>query len=259
MPTASSHVANGSSYPMAYAYDLAGTLTSFTFPSLRQQSINCDSAGRISGVTGAIQSAGTTYASLTSSDAYFPNRAIQDMRVGPNAFVQQSCQNNRLQIAGVRQAPLGGRATSACANSGTGTSGDPLNLAMTYGAAGTNNGNVTAETIQTGNSGMSLNVTQNFTYDAYERLLTASETGSWSQNYGYDAYGNRWVASGYLPAASSTPKAAGDFNSANNRFAASMAAGGTHVYDPGGSGNLTGTNGSTFTYDAENRQLSANI
>src|ERR1035441_8563708 len=261
MPTSSSQVTGGATYSMSYGYNLAGKPTSFTFPSLRQQTINYDSAGRVSGVTGA--NGTPSYASLTSSDAYFPNGGIRDLRLGPNALVQQYCQNNRLQTVGVRQAPLGGGTTGACANSGTGSSGDPLNLATTYGVAGAHNGNMTAETIQTASSGAWLNVTQNFTYDAYDRLLTASEGSNWSQNYGYDAYGNRWVSSGYLPNFNlpnpkSTPTASTDFN-ASNQLAATMAAGGTNTYDPGGSGNLIGTNGSTFSYDAENRQVAANV
>ena len=256
MPTSSSQVTGGATYSMSYGYNLAGKPTSFTFPSLRQQTIKYDSAGRVSGVTGA--NGTPSYASLTSSDAYFPNGGIRDLRLGPNALVQQYCQNNRLQTVGIRQAPLGGGTTGACANSGTGSSGDPLNLATTYGVAGANNGNMTAETIQTASSGTWLNVTQNFTYDAYDRLLTASEGANWSQNYGYDAYGNRWVSSGYLPNPKSTPTASTDFN-ASNQLVATMAAGGTNTYDPGGSGKLIGTNGSTFSYDAENRQVAANV
>src|SRR5258706_1234243 len=59
----------------------------------------------------------------------------------------------------------------------------------------TNNGNFKRQTI-----GSPLNVTQDYTYDSLDRLLTAQESGGaseWSQNYGYDAVGNRTV-SGYI-------------------------------------------------------------
>ncbi|MGH9557661.1 MAG: hypothetical protein ACRD30_00370 [Bryobacteraceae bacterium] len=39
---------------------------------------------------------------------------------------------------------------------------------------------------------------ESYTYDGVNRLTGASETGagSWSESYGYDAQGNRWL-SGY--------------------------------------------------------------
>jgi RHS repeat-associated protein len=85
------------------------------------------------------------------------------------------------------------------------------------------------------------------------RLATASENGGavWSQTYGYDRYGNRWVSAspGYT-LSSLTPQSLGAFNAVNNRLFAS-------VYD--GAGNQT-TDGQsrTFTYDAENRQTAFN-
>jgi RHS repeat-associated protein len=85
------------------------------------------------------------------------------------------------------------------------------------------------------------------------RLSTASENSGaiWSQTYGYDRYGNRWISNSFGYTLSSlTPQSQGAFNAANNRLFAS-------VYD--GAGNQTGDAQSrTFTYDAENRQTTFN-
>jgi hypothetical protein len=53
---------------------------------------------------------------------------------------------------------------------------------------GSYNGNVLSQAIQP------LNMTQAYTYDSYNRLLGAAESGgSWTQNYVYDGRGTgRW-------------------------------------------------------------------
>jgi len=43
-------------------------------------------------------------------------------------------------------------------------------------------------------------------YDGANRLLTFTETGSTAnQTFSYDQFGNRWVASGWIPYAGQTP------------------------------------------------------
>ena len=34
---------------------------------------------------------------------------------------------------------------------------------------------------------------QTYTYDSVNRLASATETGTWLENYGYDVFRNRWV------------------------------------------------------------------
>ena len=83
----------------------------------------------------------------------------------------------------------------------------------------TNNGNILEEDMTTpGVSGLK----QTFTYDALNRLATATEknsggTTTWSETFGYDIYGNRWV-SATTPAGletAFTPTAGSNFNSSN--------------------------------------------
>jgi|GEM_PF-3194698 len=72
-----------------------------------------------------------------------------------------------------------------------------LELDYTYGTT-TNNGNVMSQTITAPKTGTgTLILTQNYSYDALNRLSVAEElitpTSQWKQSYDYDRYGNRAV------------------------------------------------------------------
>ncbi len=243
-PTSNTQSTNGTTYPaLMYGYDLALEQTSLTFPSGRVQTTNYDNGGRVSSATAVYNAIPTTY---STSYAYFPNGALTNVTLGPSAQVQQYCQNSRLQISGVRLSAAHGATQNNCTSSN-----DLLNLSLTYGAANGNNGNLTTEQIL-----KPLNTSETFTYDAYNRISTASEgTGpAWSQTYNYDQYGNRWVASVNLSLYSFTPTSSAAYNSSNRlttQFNTNMA------YD--NAGNETGIGGYLFTYDAENRQYSSSI
>jgi RHS repeat-associated protein len=193
-----------------------------------------------------IGSYGTASAAYAGSLLYFPNDAADNLNLSLNPLTQQYCQNNRLQVVGVRLGPAGGGTTRNCASSG-----DLLNLTMTYGSAGANDGNLTGESIVT-----PLNISQTFTYDAYNRVAKATEgtAPAWSQTYNYDPYGNRWVTSpvGFL-LYPFTPTASANYNS-NNQLAPAFH---SSAYDL--AGNQTGIGGYTFTYDAEGRQYSSAV
>jgi YD repeat-containing protein len=80
-PTSSSQMTAGVTHPaMSYGYDLAGELTSFTFPSGRKQTNAYDTGGRVSGVTGTYNSVPTTYG---ASFGYFANGALMNVSLGP--------------------------------------------------------------------------------------------------------------------------------------------------------------------------------
>jgi hypothetical protein len=85
---------------------------------------------------------------------------------------------------------------------------------------GTNNGNLQSQTISypTNGSETALSLTQNYGYDALNRLTNFSE-GSISHTYDYDRYGNRWVdpaSSGYQ--LSNLTPTANWFNASTNRI-----------------------------------------
>jgi RHS repeat-associated protein len=79
---------------------------------------------------------------------------------------------------------------------------------------------------------------------------TASPNG-WSQSYGFDRFGNRWVsANGTLPMDPRTPDSSSDINATNSRLTGS-----NYGYDL--AGNQTTYGGWALTYDAENRLKSS--
>ncbi len=110
-----------------------------------------------------------------------------------------------------------------------------------------------------------LNVTQNYSYGHLNRLTAAAETGGgsgWSQGYGFDAPGNRWIAPSAnvrLPELTQeTPQDASWYVNANgptipNRIHNSW------TYDAAGNVLTVGGMARSFTCDAESRQVTANL
>jgi RHS repeat-associated protein len=244
-------VTAGVTYSMSHVYNLAGNLTMFTFPSGRQQMTSYDNSGHEIGLTGTYQSVLTTYASAFN---YFPNGALGNVTIG-RELVQQYCQNNRLQVVGIRLSPPGGSVTPNCSNSNPGTlsGGDILNLSFGYGSSGANNGNLIAQTIASNDP---LSVTQSYTYDAVNRLSVAVEGTAWSLAYSYDAYGNGWLsASSGLPLSPFTPTSSTNYNQ-NGNFNNQVSVDGA-AYD--GSGNQQSIGGYSYTYDAESRLTSSTL
>lgn len=137
-------------------------------------------------------------------------------------------------------------------------------LSVTNGYAAS--GNVSSQQLSISVSGGSAGYGQTFGYDNVNRLIGASETNagagtaSWSQVYGFDAYGNRAVTSSTFPLSISTPVSTSQYDGATNRIAlapdnSSMP---SDAYDA--AGNLTDhPKMGQFTYDAEGRMTSASI
>jgi len=113
-----------------------------------------------------------------------------------------------------------------------------------------NNGTLQSVTVQAGGPGAwgSLPVySTQFWYDTLNRLDTVVDANNYARAFSYDAYGNMWVtpntAWGIAPAGPTS-------NVYNNNNQAS-----TLSYD--GSGRVTNTGSTSFSYDAENRQTQA--
>jgi RHS repeat-associated protein len=222
-------------YTFTCNYDLSGALSSVTYPSLRTVTNAFDPAGRIAAVTGTVAGASTPYA---SNVLYAPQGAISNLNL-----------YNGLSEAwgfNTRQQP-----TSLAAVKGGTTL---MNLTWTYNPAGTNNGNVAGHTIQR-STGLTGTLTENYTYtDPANRLKTAVEAGGPSQTYLYDAFGNRAVQAGsWMPSSAITPQSLTEFT--NNQW---MGSAGNNTYNAGNQTFVAGNSG-TFTYDGENRLLTANV
>jgi RHS repeat-associated protein len=223
----STQTTDGNSYGMSYGYDLAGNLISETYPSNRVVSTAFDVAGRINDVS----SGATHYA---SSFSYSAHGGVTDVKLGNNLWEHTTFEANRLQP---KEIDLG---TSQGAF-------DKLKLNYDYGALSTNNGNVMGQTI-TIPSGPTL--TQSYTYDGINRLLTAQENSgsSWKQTFLYDRCGNRTID----PANTNPSSLVGpnpQISGTTNRI---TSAGYSYDY----AGNLkTDAAGHSYDYDAENMQV----
>ncbi len=213
----------GNNYATAYSYYLNGAIYEETYPSGRvvRSSLNTD--GQLSQVE--TKPSGGSFTNRASNFTYTAAGAASSLQLG-NGLYETTTFNSRLQPTEIR---LG------TTNGGT----DRLSLALTYGSG--NNGNVLTQTITVPSQ---FTATQTYTYDALNRIGTASETiGSptWSQTYGYDQYGNKNITAG-------TGTTSLTFGGSTNRIT-------TSGYSYDNAGNTTADpSGKSFTYDAENKQ-----
>jgi RHS repeat-associated protein len=229
------------SYQMGYGYNLAGEMTTETYPSGRIVTTAYDTAGRISGLSGLKSGITTQYLNNVS---YTAHGAIATAKLG-NEKWEHTKFNNRLQPTEI------GLGIS-------GTDSGILKLEYGYGTT-TNNGNVQTQKIT---AGVTV-INQSYGYDGLNRLTSASENSgaSWQQTYDLDRWGNRAVRStSYMPMPSLTPQSAtgtdfSAFNQSTNRLSQTKYP--NVLYD--GAGNLTRDQvARTFTYDGENRQKDFN-
>jgi RHS repeat-associated protein len=227
----STQTTDGQTYQLSYGYNLAGAMTSETYPSGRIVTTNYDNTGRLSSLTG--QKTGEANKTYASSISYSSHGAISDLKLGNNLW-EHSNFNSRLQPTEI--------------GLGTAQSGvDRLKLEYSYGTTN-NNGNVQSQTITVPNGPT---LSQSYEYDELNRLKVAQENSgaSWKQTFIYDKYGNRTFDPN-----NTTANALGSLltiDQANNRFTSGQ---GSILYD--NVGNLTRDfNGHTFGYDGENRQV----
>ena len=229
-------------------------------PSGRTVTTAWDAAGRVASVSGSLNAAQTSYATLSADPvvAYSPYGTLAKLPLG-NGVTETSVYNSRAQL------------TSMTAVKGAASL---LSLGFTFGTGGTNNGNVLGQTIAT-SGGLSLSET--YLYDPFNRLCGAGEAqtswtqstsctslsgtnASWWQGYVYDQWGNRAV-SGTMPNSDWTPTNLTKFT--GNRWIRQT--GGGDVYDADGnqtsvaSNGSAGTASSTFAFDAGNRMVSSNV
>jgi len=222
-----------------YGYYLNGELKAITYPSGRQITYGVDSVGRINGVTGTPSSGSPT--NYASGIQYAPFNVITQITMLNGIVENRGYSSDRMQPISVTAA----KGTAA-----------GLSLGYSYcspkaASCSTNNGNLQSQTITPSTSTW----TQTYTYDSLNRLVTAAEagTGGWSEGYGYDTYGNRWVTSPVgLPTLTLETPVAQSWYNAQNRI-------GTWGYDGGGNVTQVASMTRSFTYDVENRQATATI
>jgi len=235
--TTATQITGGQSYTFNIQYLPTVGVLSIQYPnSGRTVTTGYDGGGRPNTLMGQIgANPPTNYVTATS---YQPHGAIAQQTLGNGLVVSQcngtACDNSRLQPTYISAGNL---------------------LTLSYGYSATqNNGNLLSQTIIRDTQTW----TQNYSYDGANRLTAAAESnaGTWSQNLCYDPLGNRWMLSySGLPAPTlETPQGANCSSppyGSNNRITG-------WSYDAAGNVTTSGT-GRVFTYDAENRQISATV
>jgi RHS repeat-associated protein len=245
---ASTQTTAGTSYPaFQYQYSLLDDLTKITYPSGRVVQYSLDTAGRVSGVTGTITGVSTPYVSgLTYNAASAPLTIPFN-----NGITETHAWNDRLQHTSVSAG------TSASPASLLGLNFYPCSGGLTQCPTG-NNGVIWRQNISVGGS---FQASQEYRYDQVNRLYAAGEqkttgftpscsdtSAVWSQQFNYDAAGNRTVSCRGGNAVS-PPGEVSSISAASNRI---LDTGWT--YDA--AGNITASPyAPTITYDAANRQV----
>jgi RHS repeat-associated protein len=228
---ASNQVTAGQTYSFGYGYNLAGALTSETYPSGRVVTTVYDGANRPATINGTLQGQTKPYA---YSISYWPQGALWYYGAGNNMAPVYNY-NNRLQL-GQSYATIGSSTSNYLAVSN-----------YNWGAT-INNG-----VLQSVSEGYGPSVpysslswlSQSYGYDRVNRLTSVNDTG-YSRSFQYDQYGNMWVTGNSgVPLAGNTPTSNVYTNNRNT----------TTNYD--NAGNQLVVNGDTLSYDAENRQSSA--
>jgi RHS repeat-associated protein len=243
-------------YDMAYAYNLAGNLISETYPSGRVVKPEYDAAGRLSGVRNG--ASGSFYVGGARDDdanriGYAAHGAASAIRLGNGRWEHRSF-NARLQAVeiGLGETP---------------TDSSLLKLEYAYGVIANNvidptrnNGNLRKQKM----TAPGITLEQTYEYDEQNRLKWAREASnqieSWKQIYEYDAFGNRTFAAGTTMPALTVDAAGGlqpdplnnpAISPETNQFRANQG----YTFDP--AGNLKTKPGYAYSYDAENRMISA--
>ncbi len=233
-------ITDGQTYTSTYQYDSVGTLISETYPSGRVVRNEYNSDGELSRVSGQV---GTQTRTFANGFSYSTSGTVERMRLG-NGRWETSKFNNRLQLTEIG---LGYSATNASLWKTT----------LEYGVVDVN-GNVDVSK-NSGNlakqitsvSGMTNLIVQTYKYDSLDRILEAKETTnnqqSWSQNFGYDRYGNRTSFNQLIGQNQQTQTPTVDVNT--NRFTTGQG----FVYDF--NGNLVqDADGKQFTFNGDNKQ-----
>ncbi len=221
--TASNQVTGGQTYAFNhYVYNLAGTLTSETYPSGRVVTTSYDGANRFAGVSGALNGVTTPYVSNVS---YWPHGAILGLNRANSLSLTAAVYNSRLQPVESYEF-LDNNYTSqfldlTCLDWGT----QPVSSDCTsHFSAAADNGTLRNKYEYAGGSGpspwSSLPLyTHNYSYDNLSRLIGDTDGNGASRTMAYDQWGNMATTGGAI-FSGLTPNSIAGFN-ANNRLSSS--------------------------------------
>ncbi|MFL6253577.1 MAG: RHS repeat domain-containing protein [Pyrinomonadaceae bacterium] len=234
-------VVEANSYTLSYAYNLGGMLISQTYPSGRVINYGFDPAARLLNVS----SGASTYAAQMT---YKPFGELQSMALGNGTTYSMAYDDARLQLSSITLAQ--GSTTVQRYDYKYGQ----VNAETGFVDETKNDGQIAR--IE-GTIGAQRQWQQRFSYDSLGRLSAAGEyrgdtlQQTYSLNYDYDVYGNRYQKQSRNP---NNPVAQswvedGSFDGATNRFTSGL------TYDD--AGNVAADarfRQRAFRYDAHNRQ-----
>lgn len=219
-----------------YTYNLDGSIATIKYPGNRIVTYTTSNAQRPTSAKDT-----TNSINYAKNATYAPPGGLASVVNGYSSGITESrSYNNRLEITGILATP---------------SVGTPLNLTYSYGSG--NNGNIATQ-INNATGGR----TQTYTYDPLNRLLTAQSAATsgqdcWGQSFGNngppptlaaDALANLFYTSSTK---CSSPSPQYTMNTSdNNQFTATGIG-----YDP--DGDMTADAAFSYTYDAENRIVSA--
>jgi RHS repeat-associated protein len=228
----------GITYTTKYTYNFAGELVQITYPSNRIVVPSYDAIGRpcAVGTSASTCTTGTFYASGFGFNAA---QQVTGFKYGNGIFASLGFSTDRLQLTCLDYSTT--NRNGNCTHDST----TKFGLNYSFGTAGTNNGQIVGITDSVDNGRSAT-----FSYDALNRLSTATTTGSanysaWGLSMVYDRYGNRTDQN---QTAGNPPSNHVLIDTATNRISGDC-------YDA--SGNLLAESASpcpspTYTYDAEN-------
>jgi RHS repeat-associated protein len=238
-------------------YNIAGSVTSQTYPSGRTANYAYDIAAGVTTFTGTLGDGVNRNYSTEVLYSPFGGRSKEKFGTDIPIF-NKSFYNSRGQLSEIRVG------TTYTGPTDTGWQrGAIINhySSQCWGACnGTdNNGNVKQQDhwIPDSSGGVQAVFTQSFAYDNLNRLLRANEGSNWQQEFVYDRWGNRTIHQTNTWGTGINKK---DFtvDTANNRLGVPVGQSGAMTYDA--AGNLTNdtyTGAGSRMYDAENRMTKA--
>jgi RHS repeat-associated protein len=236
-PLTESRTIAGVTKTIGYSYNQDGSIASVTYPSGRIINYTISSAQRL--LTAADLANGISYAITAGYEPPGQRDAVlYGQTTGFQGIQVQTAFNGRFE-------PSSATATSS--------SGTAQNVSYTYNMSGQNNGNVTSIT-----NALNTNLSESFTYDNLDRINTAATSsstasGCWGQSYGTvgGLSDDRWSNLTQVATTECSTTTLGATASATTNQLSASGFG----YDL--SGNMTGDGSYTYTFDGENRLVSA--
>ena len=204
---------SGTLFPLTYAYDLIGDLTSSTNGLGLTLTYTVNAGGRLTTLANSATTFGLAGTLLGSPNIMHYNAAGSILSASLGSGINETrTYDGRLRLNGIADGSI-------------------------YTLTIPSNGYAPNSDLLTANDSVNGNWT--YVYDAFNRLISASETGQ-SLAYGYDRFGNRWTVNGNGPG----------FD-ANNHIVPGIMV----TYDS--AGNTTDDGSLAYTYDAEGRIATA--